>query len=100
WRKNSVNIPGATAATYSISSAATSDAGSYTAVATNTAGSVASGVAILMVNIATSAPTITTQPASKTAVAGTDVSFTVAANGSPAPAFQWKFNGTAIAGAT
>jgi hypothetical protein len=100
WRKNSVNIPGATAASYSISPAATADAGSYTVVATNTAGSVTSSVATLTVNTATVAPAITTQPASQTVVAGANVSFSVTASGTPAPTFQWKLNGTVISGAT
>jgi hypothetical protein len=36
------------------------------------------------------APTITTQPADVTATAGQSASFTVAANGTPAPTFQWQ----------
>lgn len=47
-----------------------------------------------------SPPTITTQPASQTVVAGNDPTFTVAAAGSPTPTFQWTLNGAPIAGAT
>jgi len=44
------------------------------------------------------APTITTQPtATQTVTAGTSVSFTVAATGTPAPTYQWKKGGTAVA---
>ena len=44
------------------------------------------------------APTITTQPAAtQTVTAGTSVSFTVAATGTPAPTYQWKKGGTAVA---
>ncbi len=46
------------------------------------------------------APTISTQPQSQTVLAGTSVTFTVAANGSPPLTYQWRRNGTAIAGAT
>src|SRR5438270_161249 len=42
WRKNAVNIPGATAATYNIASAAPGDAGSYSCVVTGTCGTVTS----------------------------------------------------------
>lgn len=45
-------------------------------------------------------PTITTQPTSQTVNAGTNVTFTVAANGTPTPTYQWYFNGAAISGAT
>ena len=49
---------------------------------------------------ANSAPTITTQPASATVLAGGSVVFNAAAAGSPAPTFQWFKNGTAIPNAT
>ncbi len=43
------------------------------------------------------APTISTQPAPiQTVTAGTSVSFTVVATGTPAPTYQWKKGGTAI----
>jgi len=44
--------------------------------------------------------TFTTQPASVTVVSGTTVVFTAAATGTPAPTYQWLFNGVAISGAT
>lgn len=46
------------------------------------------------------APVVTTQPQSQTVTAGTSVQFTVTATGSPAPSYQWNFNGAAIGGAT
>ena len=49
---------------------------------------------------ATTAPAITTQPASQTVNTGANVSFTVAASGSPAPTLQWRKDGVAISGAT
>ena len=47
----------------------------------------------------TVAPTITTQPASKTVNAGAAVTFTIVASGT-APTYQWTYNGAPIAGAT
>lgn len=47
-----------------------------------------------------SGPTITSQPQNQSAVAGQSATFSVTANGNPAPAYQWQFNGTAISGAT
>jgi hypothetical protein len=48
----------------------------------------------------TAAPGIATQPASQVAVAGNNVSFTVVATGTPAPAYQWRFNTTNLPAAT
>ena len=47
WRFNGGNIGGATNSSYSISGVQTNDAGNYTAVASNTFGSVTSQVAVL-----------------------------------------------------
>lgn len=46
------------------------------------------------------APSIVSQPQSQTAEVGSTVVFSVGATGSPAPTFQWSFNGAPIAGAT
>ncbi len=46
------------------------------------------------------APVITTQPASVTANAGDNVSFSVTATGSAPLSYQWSFAGNAISGAT
>jgi hypothetical protein len=45
-------------------------------------------------------PTITTQPASRTAVIGQAAALSVAALGNPTPTFQWQRNGIPLAGAT
>ncbi len=45
-------------------------------------------------------PTITTQPSTQTLVAGSPVTLSVVATGSPAPTYQWKKGGVNIAGAT
>ena len=46
------------------------------------------------------APTITAQPASLTVTAGQTAAFTVAASGTAPLSYQWRKNGTNIAGAT
>jgi alpha-tubulin suppressor-like RCC1 family protein len=46
------------------------------------------------------APFITTQPLSQSQVRGVNAAFTVAAAGTPPLAYQWRFNGTNIVGAT
>ena len=45
-------------------------------------------------------PAFTLQPSSQTAPAGSNVTFQVAATGTPPLAFQWRFNGSNLAGAS
>jgi len=97
WRKNGANISGATGATLTLNNVTPADAATYSAVATNSAGSVASNGALLTV---TSVPVITTQPTSQTVTTGANVTFTTGASGTPAPTFQWQKNGSPIIGAT
>jgi hypothetical protein len=97
WKKDGSDIAGAAAATYTISSAATTSAGSYTVVVTNTAGSVTSATATLTVNVL---PAITTQPSSQSVTVGSSVTFSVVATGTPTPTYQWRKDGAAISGST
>ncbi len=97
WKLNGTAISGATNATYTIAATTTASAGSYTVTVTNNGGTLTSSAATLTVN---NAPTITTQPVSQTIIAGNSATFTVVATGTPTPTYQWKFNGTAISGAT
>lgn len=97
WQKGGININGATVSSLTIGSVQTSDAGTYTFVATNAVNTVTSNGAVLTVN---SAPAFTTQPASQTALLGNSVTFTAGASGNPSPTLQWQKNGVAIAGAT
>lgn len=46
-----------------------------------------------------SGPSIVTQPTNQTVAAGANASFSVVANGSTPLSYQWKFNGTNLAGA-
>jgi pectate lyase len=100
WRFNGTNISGATSSTYSLSNVQSANAGSYSVVVSNSAGSATSANATLTVNAAATAPTITTQPASQTVTAGSSVTFNVAASGTSPFTHQWRFNGTNISGAT
>lgn len=117
WRKNDVAITGATLATLSLSSLTGSDAGTYSVVASNSAGSVTSNSAVLTVTEpvvvapppppppapapTNEAPKITSQPSStQTILAGSSAALSISATGSPTPSFQWRKNGANIAGAT
>jgi sugar lactone lactonase YvrE len=92
WMKDNAMIAGATSASFLIASVAAGDAGTYTVVATHTAGSATSNGAVLTVNppAGPSAPTITAQPQAQTMTAGHGATFTVAATGNPAPTDQWQ----------
>jgi pectate lyase len=96
WQKNGADIAGATSASFSVSNAQDSDAGTYTVVVSNAAGSVTSAGATLTV---ITPPSIVTQPASQTANVGSNVSFTVTASGSSPFSYQWKKDGADISGA-
>ena len=95
WKKDGINIPGAAAATYSVSDVGADDAGVYSVTINGECGSVTSSNASLSICII---PSITTQPASLTRSTGTSASFSVAASGSGLT-YQWNKNGTQISGA-
>jgi hypothetical protein len=73
------------------------NAGAYTVVVSNVAGSVTSSAARLTV---LNPPVIATQPISRTNASGTRASFSVGVSGNGPFAFQWLKNGAAIPGAT
>lgn len=100
WELNGNPIAGATSASYTIASASSTDAGSYTVVVTNATGSVESTAATLTVNPPPPGPaaaTITQQPASQTVYSGYTVVLGVAAtppSGATITNYQWYQNGT------
>ena len=97
WKKDNVNIAGATSATLTLNSVTASQAGSYTVLVSNVAGTVPSAAATLTVNVP---PTITTQPANQTVNEGSNVTFSVVASGTAPLSYQWKKDNVAIVGAT
>ena len=94
WRKDGAVINGATATNYTIANAQTNNAGNYTVVITNIAGSITSQVAQLIVNVR---PSVTTQPQSQTVLPGANVSFTANATGTTNLIFQWRRNSNNLA---
>jgi hypothetical protein len=100
WRKDGVALSGATSATFTLATTSASDAGTYSVVVTNGAGSVTSTGAALTVNAAPVAPAITVQPAASTVTAGQAASFSVTAMGTAPLTYQWRKDGVALSGAT
>jgi hypothetical protein len=101
WRKNGVAISGATSSTYTTPATTSSDNGAqFTVLVSNSVGGVTSSAAILTVNAAPVAPSITTQPSSQTVTTGQTATFNVAAMGTAPLSYQWRKNGVPISGAT
>ncbi|MGC2800238.1 MAG: hypothetical protein WCA41_00275, partial [Candidatus Acidiferrum sp.] len=101
WLKNSANITGATAASYTTPATASTDNGAqFDVVVSNGAGSKTSTMARLTVNAAALAPTIATQPANQTVTVGQTATFSVTATGTAPLTYQWQKNSANIAGAT
>ncbi len=103
WHRDGNALNGETGKSYTFTPTLADNGASFTLVATNSAGSVASDMAILTVKEPTStdiAPSITAQPKDQKISEGENASFSVTATGSPSPTFQWRKNGQAISGAT
>ena len=101
WRKNGTAISGAIASTYTTPAETTTDnKAQFTVAVGNTMGTATSNTAVLTVNSVITAPTITTQPANQTVVAGQTATFTVSTTGTSPMTYQWSKNGSAISGAT
>jgi hypothetical protein len=96
WFKNGTNnlaltgLPSATNATLVLTNTSVADAGDYSVLVSNPAGSVTSETATLTV---LDPPVLLSQPASRTNNAGTTAAFTVSAKGSGL-SYQWLKNGT------
>jgi len=97
WQFNGTPLSGATATNLMLSNVQPGNAGDYTLVVTNPAGSLTSAVATLVVLVP---PSFTLQPVSQTVIAGNTVSFNASANGTLPLSYQWQFNGTPLSGGT
>jgi sugar lactone lactonase YvrE len=99
WNKNGVAIPGAVNSSYFYDGAQLADNGAQiTVTVSNVSGSVTTTAVTLTVQ--GQPPSIVTQPAQQTVLAGSKATFVVVASGSPPLSFQWYVNGAAITGAT
>ncbi len=100
WLLNGAPISGATSSSHALVNVQPSDAGDYSVVVSNLLGSVTSSNATLVVSATGLPPTITAQPQGQSVSAGTAVTFSVVAAGTPPFGYQWRRNGAAIAGAS
>lgn len=93
WKKNNVDIPGATNSTYTISNVTSASAGAYNVVVSNPIGSVVSNTAYLNTSVSV-------QPSPASQLIATGASCTISVNANNATGYQWKRGNTDISGAT
>lgn len=97
WYKNGSPISGANSTSYTVSSATTNSAGTYSCSVTDGTLTVNCSNFALAVN---QIVRITTQPTNQMVNEGVDVNLNVVASGTGPLSYQWYFNGQAISGAT
>ena len=97
WRKDGTDLGGATGSTLTLFNINESSPGEYDVVVTNGEGSVTSDSATL--TITRRPPEIITQPADQFAAPGEVATFSVVADGTMPITFQWRRDGSDIAGA-
>ena len=100
WYKNGTIISGKTGLSLTIASPVVGDSGSYTATATNFAGSATSSAITLTVTAGAVAPTITSNPVGGVAKTGSNFTMSVTATGTAPLSYQWFQNGAPLAGQT
>jgi hypothetical protein len=94
-------LTGQTSLTLNLNNLRPSDAGNYYAIATNTVTGASSQSADASVTVLPDVgPTITQDIQSEDLFVGQTLQLTLAVSGTPAFSYQWKLNGTPIAGAT
>ena len=101
WQRESQDLPGQTQPTLTIANAQSSDAGNYRVIVSNEAGSTTSSFAALTVSTPPPASTlrIVTAPQSQVVTPGSNVTFTVVAEGVLPLSFQWRVGTFNIPGA-
>jgi parallel beta-helix repeat protein len=97
WFKGTTAIPRANGATFVVSNATEINAGTYSVQVSNACGNLTSQAAEVIVNPAVM---ITQQPANVNVGLGSEIRFSVVANGSGTLTYKWFKNGVEIAGAT
>lgn len=96
WSRDGVPIAGATRTELSLPALTLADTGRYAVTVTNLVGTDTSAAQVTV----RSAPVFLRSPAAQTVPAGEDATLSVEVAGHPAPALQWRRDGTVLAGQT
>lgn len=96
WKRFATNLPGATHSSLTLTNIGMDQAGIYSVEASNSSGTVTSGNA----SIAVVPLFVTAQPQSQSVLRWTSATLGVGAGGAPPVRYQWRLNGTNLAGAT
>ena len=97
WYFNNAPIFGGTNASLPLSSVQATNGGTYRLIVQNTTSGIATNSTNLVIN---SAPGLTAQPLDQYVAAASTAVFSVAAGGATPLTYQWRKNGTNLAGAT
>ena len=102
WRKDGIDIVGATEEVLVLNNLLEGDAGDYSVGVSNAGGTVVSEVATLKIGeaIPGEVPVITIQPVSRAVEVGDTARFTVLANGTAPLRYQWHKDGQALSNST
>jgi len=95
---NGSTVSGSTTGTLSITNAQNADSGSYSLIASNSAGVVTNSMTLTVSS--TNVPPEISGPIDQTVVQGDTATFAASASGLPLPTLQWHVNGALIPGAT
>jgi uncharacterized repeat protein (TIGR02543 family) len=98
WRQSTAVVARTATGSFTITNAQPSDAGSYSVIVSNSAGTATSTAAVLAVNPAPQAAFISAPPADRFAAAGGTVTFTVGAGGTTPLTYQWYFKNAPLPG--
>jgi len=88
WKKDGVDVPGATSNALDLTHVTMDDAGAYTVVVSNLMGSETSDEAVVLVNVVSS-PVILEQPQDRVVPLGGSVALSVNASGTPPLQYAW-----------
>ena len=98
WQRDGADIPGATSSTLMLADLQLADAGVFSVIVSNSLGSVKSADAVLPPFW--QRPFVVNQPQDQNPFCNETATFQVNAGGWPPFAYQWRFEGIPIAGAT
>jgi len=93
-------VDGATDSTLTLTNVQPGEAGVYSVVVSNLAGTITSSNATLNVNTNPVAPVFSTEPASQVVLAGSTATLMASADGTAPVSYQWYDNGVPVSGAT